>query len=106
MSIHNTVKKSSTIHKMREENFDKYLKLIKNTLTERGTKYDDAFHKTWEEWELDATRILLTIKLNRLKNLKYNQDIFDTIQDTLIDIAGYCVLSLIEIDREKKIKYQ
>ncbi len=88
---------------MNKEDFDQYLNLIKDTLTERGTKYDDAFHKTWKEWKLDATRILLTIKLSRLKNLECNRDNFDTIRDTLIDIAGYCVLSLIELNREKKI---
>jgi len=86
---------------MSEENFDWYLDIIKDTLTERGTKYDDAFHKTWEEWGLDATRILLTIKLCRLKNLEYNRDNCDTIRDTLIDIGGYCILSLIEIDKKK-----
>jgi len=36
---------------MSEENFDYYLELIKNTLTQRGTQYDDAFHKTWREWK-------------------------------------------------------
>ena len=87
---------------MNKEDFDRCLNLIKNTLTERGTKYDDAFHKTWKEWGLDATRILLTIKLSRLKNLEYNRDNCDTIRDTLIDIAGYCILSLMEIDRDKE----
>jgi len=87
---------------MTEENFDWYLDIIKDTLIERSTKYDDAFHKTWEEWGLDVTRIQLTIKLCRLKNLEYNRDNLDTIRDTLIDIAGYCILSLIEIDKEKK----
>jgi len=87
---------------MTEENFDWYLDIIKDTLIERGTKYDDAFHKTWEEWGLDVTRIQLTIKLCRLKNLECNRENFDTIRDTLIDIAGYCILSLIEIDKEKK----
>ena len=90
---------------MTEENFDWYLDIIKDTLTERGRKYDDAFHKTWEEWGLDVTRIQLTIKLSRLKNVEYNRDNSDTIRDTLIDIAGYCILSLIEIDREKENNY-
>ena len=87
---------------MTEENFDWYLDIIKDTLTERGTKYDDAFHKTWEEWGLDASRLVLTFKLNRLKNIEYNENNLDVIRDTLIDIAGYCILSLIEIDREKE----
>ena len=90
---------------MSEENFDWYLDIIKDTLIERGTKYDDAFHKTWEEWGLDVTRIQLTIKLCRLKNLEYNRDNCNSIRDTLIDIAGYCILSLIEIDREKENNY-
>jgi len=87
---------------MSKENFDYYLKLIKSTLTQRGTQYDDAFHKTWNEWGLDASRLVLMFKLNRLRNLEYNEDNLGAIQDTLIDIAGYCVLSLIEIDREKE----
>ena len=87
---------------MTEENFDWYLDIIKDTLTERGTKYDDAFHKTWEEWGLDASRLVLTFKLNRLKNIEYNENNLSAIRDTLIDIAGYCILSLIEIDREKE----
>ena len=88
---------------MNKENFDYYLKLIKNTLTQRGTQYDDAFCKTWDEWGLDASRLVLTFKLNRLKNIEYNENNLDVIRDTLIDIAGYCILSLIEIDREKEI---
>jgi len=87
---------------MTEENFDWYLDIIKDTLTERGTKYDDAFHKTWEEWGLDASRLVLTFKLNRLKNIEYNENNLGAIRDTLIDIAGYCILSLIEIDRKKE----
>ena len=90
---------------MSEENFDWCLDIIKDTLIERGTKYDDAFHKTWEEWGLDVTRIQLTIKLCRLKNLEYNRNNCETIRDTLIDIAGYCILSLIEMDKEKENNY-
>ena len=88
---------------MSKENFDYYLKLIKSTLTQRGTQYDDAFHKTWNEWGLDASRLVLTFKLNRLKNIEYNENNLDAIRDTLIDIASYCILSLIEIDREIEI---
>jgi len=87
---------------MSKENFDYYLRLIKNTLTQRGTQYDNAFHKTWDEWGLDASRLVLTFKLNRLKNIEYNEDNLSVIRDTLIDIAGYCILSLIEIDREEE----
>ena len=87
---------------MSKENFDYYLKLIKNTLTQRGTQYDNAFQKTWDEWGLDASCLVLTFKLNRLKNIEYNKNNLGVIRDTLIDIAGYCILSLIEIDREKK----
>ena len=90
---------------MSEENFDWCLNIIKDTLTERGRKYDDAFHKTWKEWGLDVTRIQLTIKLCRLKNLEYNRNNCETIRDTLIDIAGYCILSLIEMDKEKENNY-
>jgi len=88
---------------MSKENFDYYLKLIKDTLTQRGSQYDNAFHKTWDEWGLDASRLVLTFKLNRLKNIEYNENNLSAIRDTLIDIASYCILSLIEIDREIEI---
>ena len=67
---------------MSKENFDYYLKLIKNTLTQRGTQYDNAFHKTWDEWGLDASRLVLTFKLNRLKNIEYNENNLSAIRDT------------------------
>jgi len=87
---------------MNKEDFDYYLQLIKNTLEDRGSKYNDAFHKTWIEYGLDTTRILLTIKLNRLKNIEFNNKNLNNIEDTLIDIAGYCILSLIEMERINK----
>ena len=87
---------------MNKEDFDYYLQLIKNTLEDRGSKYNDAFHKTWIEYGLDATRILLSIKLNRLKNIEFNNKNLNNIEDTLIDIAGYCILSLIEMERINK----
>jgi len=87
---------------MSKDRFDYYLQLIKNTLKDRGSKYNDAFHKTWMEYGRYTTQILLTIKLNRLKNIEFNDENLKDIEDTLIDIAGYCILSLIEIDRTDK----
>ena len=87
---------------MSGEDFDYYLQLIKNTLEDRGSKYNDAFHKTFIEYGLDTTRILLTIKLNRLKNIEFNNENLKDIEDTLIDIAGYCILSLIEMNSIKR----
>jgi|GEM_PF-3748606 len=87
---------------MNEDKFDYYLQLIKNTLEDRGSKYNDAFHKTWREYGRYTTQILLTIKLNRLKNIEFNSENLKDIEDTLIDIAGYCILSLIEINKINK----
>ena len=44
---------------MNEDKFDYYLQLIKNTLEDRGSKYNDAFQKTFIEYGLDTTISIL-----------------------------------------------
>ena len=79
---------------------DDILRMVKALLEERDKLYGDAFHKVWEEYNLTGTTILLTVKLNRLKNLAKKDGIpARFIKDTLLDIMGYCVLTLHEMTK-------
>lgn len=65
--------------------------------------YGDSFHKTWLEEGMAMARIRLTDKLERFKKLtrEGGQAVKDeSIRDTLIDMANYCIMTAMEMDRE------
>ena len=80
-----------------EQILDEVLHEIKNTLINKNQEYGDSFHKTLEEYGLISVIIRLTDKLNRLKFLYQSGA---SAYDTLLDIAGYAILTLVEIKRK------
>ena len=79
-----------------------------NELYERKNKdYGDSFHISFIEEGMAMSRIRLGDKLNRFKELtKYNsQKVKDeSIRDTLIDLANYAIMTIMEIDRKDDAK--
>lgn len=75
-----------------------------NDLYARKNKdYGDSFHTSFVEEGMAMARIRLGDKLNRFKTLtKSNeQEIKDeAVRDTLIDLANYAIMTVMEIDRE------
>ena len=76
-----------------------------NALYERkNADYGDSFHKTYLEEGMAMPRIRLTDKLERFKKLSKSneQNVKDeSIRDTLIDLANYALMTVMELDREK-----
>ncbi|MBN1046203.1 DUF1599 domain-containing protein [Clostridium botulinum] len=72
-----------------------------NKLYEAKNKdYGDSFGKSYQEYGLTMACIRLEDKLNRLKalNKNGNQEVKDeSIEDTLLDLANYAILTLIEM---------
>ena len=87
-------------------------KQIANGLTElyerKNADYGNSFSKSYEEFGLTSPVIRLSDKVERLKTLsKQEAKVKDeSIIDTLIDIAVYAVLTVLEIkkreDKEKE----
>ncbi|MBQ5589581.1 MAG: DUF1599 domain-containing protein [Anaerotignum sp.] len=77
-----------------------------NNLYERKNRdYGDSFHKTYLEEGMAMARIRLTDKLERFKKLtrEGGQAVKDeSIRDTLIDMANYCIMTAMEMDRENE----
>ena len=75
-----------------------------NDLYARKNKdYGDSFHISFAEEGMAMARIRLSDKLNRFKALtKSNvREVNDeSIRDTLIDLANYAIMTVMEIDRE------
>jgi iron uptake system EfeUOB component EfeO/EfeM len=76
-----------------------------NKLYERKNKdYGDSFHKSFLEEGMAMARIRLGDKLNRFKTLTKSdhQEVKDeSIRDTLIDLANYAIMTIMEIDRKE-----
>lgn len=78
-------------------------KQIANGLTElyerKNADYGNSFSKTFEEFGLTSPVIRLSDKVERLKTLskKEAQVKDESIQDTVMDIAVYAMLTLMEL---------
>jgi len=75
-----------------------------NNLYERKNKdYGDSFGKSFSEYGMTMSRIRLEDKLNRLKALTkpgaIQQVRDENIRDTLLDLANYSIMTVIELDR-------
>ena len=76
---------------------------VKDLLIRKNRDYGNSFKKTYDEYGLLSLIIRLSDKLERLKSLNEKEPAIttETIQDTIRDIAGYCLLAL-AIDEERK----
>ena len=81
-----------------KEILDKILNRIRNIILVKNEHYGSSFHQTIEEYGTITLLIRLTDKLNRLKTAYRHHE---SLEDTLLDIAGYAILGLIEIENTK-----
>lgn len=73
----------------------------------KNADYGDSFHETFKEEGMAMARIRLSDKLNRFKSLtrgKSQQVADESIRDTLLDLANYAIMTVIEMDREADTK--
>lgn len=67
--------------------------------------YGDSFGQSFKAWGLKAGIIRMEDKFNRLKTLTQTdeQKVNDeSIRDTLIDLANYAIMTVLEMDGEKE----
>ena len=76
---------------------------------QKNHDYGDSFHETWKEEGFAIARIRLSDNLNRFKKLSRvieldgdDQMVKDeSIQDTLLDLANYAIMTVMEMRIEK-----
>lgn len=75
-----------------------------NAIYERKNHdYGDSFAKSYREYGMTMPCIRLEDKLNRLKALVKSGDVKvsdESLRDTLLDLANYAVMTVIEMDLE------
>lgn len=77
-------------------------KELTDLYTQKNADYGDSYHETYRDEGWAAFRIRLTDKLNRFKTLtREPAEVKDeSIRDTLLDLANYAILAIMELDRE------
>lgn len=81
------------------------LQQIHDTYVKKNHDYGDSFSRSFKKYGLVAAMVRMEDKWNRLDNMALGaeQKVADeTIRDTLLDLAGYCVMTTMELDREKE----
>ena len=77
---------------------------LKDLYRRKNTDYGDSFHKTFIEEGMAMSRIRLSDKLERFKRLTKSgeQNVKDeSVRDTLIDLANYAIMTIVEMERVK-----
>ena len=69
----------------------------------KNADYGDSFGKSYMEYGLTMPCIRLEDKLNRLKSLNFSKSakVNESIEDTLMDLANYAIMTLIELESEE-----
>ncbi len=88
------------------ETYKSYTDKLADTLAKKNAAYGDAFGKSIEKYGYIAALVRMSDKWNRLNTLMLDSNGIDnlgeSVQDTLLDLAGYCVLTMPELDNEDK----
>lgn len=88
----------------REKRHFKICKELGVIYASKNHDYGDSFHKTYQEFGKVSVAIRLQDKVSRLSALttKDQQLVKDeSIRDTLLDIANYAILGIMELDAEE-----
>lgn len=87
---------------------DKFKEIVEGMLDlyqRKQSDYGDSAGKTFDEWGLVSFLVRMEDKMNRVISLtkkKENPKVLDEkIEDTLLDLANYSIMALIELDRAK-----
>ena len=77
---------------------------IHETYKVKNAAYGDSFSKVYEELGVTSEVTQISHKYHRLINLVKNpkvDDLGESIEDTLLDMANYCIMTLVEMQNEK-----
>lgn len=79
---------------------------MKELYRKKNADYGDSFHRAWEKFGSTVGLVYMDAKINRAKQLLANPEAqqvhSEKIEDTLIDLANYAVLTIME---EQKLEY-
>ena len=82
------------------------LDYLHNLYITKNHDYGDSVHDTYEKYGLTSFLVRMEDKLNRVRTLNKNiNDIkvpTEKIEDTLLDLANYAILAVLELKEEEE----
>ena len=85
---------------MIQQDFQGVLNEMLNTYIAKNHDYGDSFGKTFAEFGIVAPVVRMNDKMERIKTLiKLDANVKESIRDTLADLANYCVMTIVELDK-------
>jgi len=69
----------------------------------KNQDYGDAFSTAYKQFGITSALVRISDKYNRLMNLASGKKVQvkdESIRDTLLDLSNYCLLTILELDRE------
>ena len=87
--------------------YEKHLKIcekLNEIYVNKNHDYGDSFGDTFRKLGIISAVTRITDKTNRLQSLCVNQQKVndESIRDTLMDLANYAIMTIIELDEEKE----
>ena len=79
---------------------------LHNLYIAKNHDYGDSVHDTYEKYGLTSFLVRMEDKLNRVRTLNKNinniQVPTEKIEDTLLDLANYAILAILELKEEEE----
>ena len=91
----------------KEMEFAKLTHDMLDTFIKKNADYGDSTTSTFNEFGLTSYAIRLSDKLNRIKTYCKNKELNikdENVVDTLLDMANYCLLAIIDIRGANDVK--
>ena len=85
--------------------FDDIVKEMSEIHKRKNADYGNNFHKRYEKWGFLTALLRLSDKMERLEDIYEKGEIQvkdESVEDTLIDLANYAVMTAVELRNEKK----
>jgi hypothetical protein len=90
------------------ELFTKYTQHMREIFAKKRHDYGPSTEETFNKFGMVSMIVRMQDKLNRLYTLSKSNDraVDESIEDTLLDLANYAVITLLEIGKHKMQKCQ
>ena len=89
-----------------DSSFSRVLKKMNSTYKMKNNDYGNSFKQTMDQFGILSSVIRINDKVNRLNNIinpkKEIEITTESLEDTLLDLANYCAMTLAYIDDSSK----
>jgi hypothetical protein len=87
------------------EAFDAITDELKDTYIKKNHDYGNSFDKSIDKFGLTAAVVRMNDKMERLNSLLHKDaEVDESIRDTVMDLANYCIMTAMYLDSKKEKK--